>query len=84
MAAETDIEAQQTVAEMNNKAPRTAVETDIKAPRTVAETNNKTTRTEEASEVATEAAAAEQQATAEEQRPQSGRPTTRSWEAEDV
>ena len=47
-----------------------------------ADTN--TTRTEEASEAATEAAAAEQQATAKEQRPQSGRPTTRSWESEDV
>ena len=54
------------MAETDIKAPRTVVETNNKAPRTVAETNNKTTRTKEASEVATEAAAAEQQATAEE------------------
>ena len=87
-----DIKAPRTVADI--KAPRTVA--DIKVPRTVAETDNKALRTVPRAkteihctevttlELATEAAAAEQQATAEDQRLQSGRPTARSWEAEDM
>ena len=66
----TDFKAPQMVA--NVTAPHTVAKAEI--PRTEVT----------ALKVATEAAAAEQQATAEDQWPQSGRPTTRSWEAADV
>ena len=76
-----DVKAPQTVADI--KALRTVAETDNKAPRTVAKTETHCTEVTTL-EVATGAAAAEQQTTAEDQWPQSGRPTTQSWEAEDV